>query len=184
MEYWVVINDTQEGPMSLDELLSQDLTPGTLVWHAGLESWIPAAELEELKGKFDSQSTEEPDSEEVVSDAGGEDSVETNASSEIPEIPVIPEAGYQEPRIEPEQPQQPCPPTNLVWAILATVLCCIPLGIPAVIFASQVKTKYTAGDYAGAKKASERAAWFTILSIVIGLIYQPFYGLISMLTVL
>ena len=80
-----------------------------------------------------------------------------------------------------EKPLRPCPPSYLVWAVLVVVLCCAPLGIPAIIYSSQVKTKYNKGDYSGARKASERAALWVILAFVGGLIYQPFSGLLSLL---
>ena len=36
-------------------------------------------------------------------------------------------------------------PNYLVFAILTTVLCCLPTGIPAIIYASQVNTKLQLG---------------------------------------
>lgn len=48
-------------------------------------------------------------------------------------------------------------PNYLVFAILTTVLCCLPTGIPAIIYASQVKTKLQLGDVAGAQAASNNA---------------------------
>jgi len=65
----------------------------------------------------------------------------------------------------------PKPDNHLVWAILSTVLCCLPLGIPSIIFASQVDSKWAAGDYAGARESSEKAKKFAILSagVVVGL---------------
>jgi hypothetical protein len=48
-------------------------------------------------------------------------------------------------------------PNYLVQAILATVFCCLPFGIVAIIFAAQVNGKLAAGDYAGAVDASKKA---------------------------
>ncbi|MGH9041808.1 MAG: CD225/dispanin family protein [Acidimicrobiia bacterium] len=58
----------------------------------------------------------------------------------------------------------PKPDNNLVWAILSTVLCCLPLGIASIVFASQVDGKWAAGDFAGAREASDKARKFAILS--------------------
>jgi hypothetical protein len=44
----------------------------------------------------------------------------------------------------------PKPKNNLVPAILVTLFCCLPFGIASIVFASQVDSKYAAGDYAGA----------------------------------
>jgi hypothetical protein len=51
-----------------------------------------------------------------------------------------------------------------VWAILSTVLCCLPLGIASIVFAAQVDSKWSAGDYAGARESSQKAKMFAIIS--------------------
>ena len=75
-----------------------------------------------------------------------------------------------------EQPtyQQSAPPSSppknwLVESILVTIFCCIPFGIAGIVFASQVNTKWAAGDYDGAEKSSKDAARWTKLGFWIGL---------------
>jgi hypothetical protein len=63
-------------------------------------------------------------------------------------------------------PQIP-PPNYLVWAILTTIFCCLPFGIVSIVFAAQVNTKWQAGDFDGAMKASKNAktwAWVSFLA--------------------
>ena len=60
------------------------------------------------------------------------------------------------------------PPNYLVWAILTTIFCCLPLGVASIVFAAQVNGKYAAGDHAGAKNSSDKAKLFAILSTAIG----------------
>ena len=67
-----------------------------------------------------------------------------------------------------------CPPSNLVWSILATVLCCQITGIIAIVFAAQVSSKYNDGDYKTAKKYSEWSAWLVIASIVLFILWSSF----------
>ena len=55
-----------------------------------------------------------------------------------------------------------CPDTNLVWAILCTVLCCLPLGIVAIIKASSVEKLWAQGRYDEAQKAANDAKKFSI----------------------
>jgi interferon-induced transmembrane protein len=55
---------------------------------------------------------------------------------------------------------------NLVIAIIS-VICCLPLGIPAIIFATQVNTKVAAGDIAGAQESAAKAKKFAIIGIVV-----------------
>ena len=70
--------------------------------------------------------------------------------------------GYGQPAYG--QPSGPPPANNLVWAILSTVLCCLPLGIASIVFAAQVNGKYAAGDLAGAQESSRKAKQFAIWS--------------------
>lgn len=59
------------------------------------------------------------------------------------------------------------PPENyLVWAILTTVLCCLPLGVASIVFSTQVNSKWALGDVAGAQDASEKAKKFAIWSAI------------------
>lgn len=77
----------------------------------------------------------------------------------------------QEPKEIPEGAE--VPPAYLVWAILSTVLCCIPLGIPAIIFSAQTRSAIKKGDLEKARKMSDRTQWCIILAIVLGLISMP-----------
>ena len=63
------------------------------------------------------------------------------------------------------------PPNHLVWAILSTLFCCLPLGIAAIVFAAQVNSKYNVGDYAGAQDSSRKARNFSLWSTIIGVVW-------------
>ena len=84
---------------------------------------------------------------------------------------------------------QPAKPDNyLVISIVATVLglcSCIGLilGIIAIVFATQVDSKYSMGDYDGAQKASNNAKilayislGFAALGIIINVVYMIVVG--------
>ena len=60
-------------------------------------------------------------------------------------------------------------PNYLVQSILTTLLCCLPFGIVAIIFAAQVNGKLAGGDYAGAVQASKQAKMWCWISFGIGL---------------
>lgn len=62
-------------------------------------------------------------------------------------------------------------PNYLVFSILATVLCCLPTGIAAIVYASQVNTKVQAGDIAGALQASKNAKLWCWISFGAGLVF-------------
>ncbi len=60
-------------------------------------------------------------------------------------------------------PQMPRPDNNLVWGILCTVLCCLPLGIVSIVYASKVDGCYAAGRYDEAvQNAKEALKWAKI----------------------
>lgn len=61
-------------------------------------------------------------------------------------------------------------PNYLVWAILVTLLCFLPTGIVAIVYASQVGSKLAMGDVAGARDSSNKAKMWTIVSAVIGVV--------------
>ena len=57
----------------------------------------------------------------------------------------------------------------LAQAILVTLFCCIPFGIPAIVYAAQVNSRYALGDYAGAMEKSKKAKFWCWLSFWVGL---------------
>ncbi len=77
---------------------------------------------------------------------------------------------------------EPMPPTYLVWSVIMTVLCCMIPGIVAIIFSSQVSTKYFSGDVEGAKRASRNAEIWIIVSFVLGVLSATLYLPIMMVS--
>ncbi len=74
------------------------------------------------------------------------------------------------------------PPTYMVWSVLALVLCCFPPAIVAIIYSAQVSSKFYAKDYEGARKCSERAQIWIIVSIVLGIISMALYLPLTLLS--
>src|SRR6202163_3571434 len=72
----------------------------------------------------------------------------------------------------------------LVFAILATVFCCLPTGIPAIVFAAQVNAKLQGGDVAGAQAASKNAKMWCLISVGLGLGFIALYTILIMVGVL
>ena len=78
--------------------------------------------------------------------------------------------GYAQPRIE----------TWLWQSIAVTVLCCMPLGVVAIVFAAQAQGAVNAGNYAEARRKADTARNFTIAAFVAGLLAIPFFLLGTM----
>ena len=87
-----------------------------------------------------------------------------------PVAPPAPPAAYGQPPV-----QGPVVESYLIPSILVTVLCCLPFGIPAIIFAAQVQEKLQRGDIAGAQQSSKNAKTWCIVAVVapfvVGVLY-------------
>jgi len=67
------------------------------------------------------------------------------------------------------------PDNNLVWAILSTVLCCLPLGVVAIIKSTKVRELWHQGDKEGALKAAADAKKYAIWGAVIAGVFFILY---------
>ncbi|MCF7750646.1 CD225/dispanin family protein [Bacillus subtilis subsp. subtilis] len=71
-------------------------------------------------------------------------------------------------------------PNHLVWAILATLFCCLPGGIVSIVYAAQVNGKIAAGDLAGARDSSDKAKKWAMWSAIAGVIVAVLYIVLVM----
>ena len=82
----------------------------------------------------------------------------------------------QPPFQQPNNQQMPPQPDNyLVWAILVTVLCCLPFGVASIIYSVKVGSLYAQGDYNGAVDASQKAKKFAMIGGIGGLVFIIVY---------
>lgn len=71
------------------------------------------------------------------------------------------------------------PPKNwLVESILVTLLCCLPLGIVGIVFATKVESLWTTGQRDAAIKASQDAAKWVKIGFFCGIAGYILYGLL------
>lgn len=75
------------------------------------------------------------------------------------------------------------PENYLAWAILATLCCCLPAGIPAIVYAAQVDGKWAAGDHAGAQQSSENAKLWSLISLGLGVVSGLIYAGLNVMAV-
>ncbi len=58
-----------------------------------------------------------------------------------------------------------------LWqSIVVTILCCLPLGVVGIIFASQANTEIGLRNWAAAQEKAKQAKTFTIIGFVLGLV--------------
>ena len=141
MKYYMHIGGQQVGPYEENELPSHGLTASTMVWREGMPDWVAASQVPELSHLL-------PPSQQPPS--------------------YQPQPGYG-----PQQPygaRPPMPDTYMVWAILVTLLCCLPFGIVSIVKASQVSSLYNQGRYQEAVAASEAAKKWAIWSAIVGVV--------------
>lgn len=74
-----------------------------------------------------------------------------------------------------------CPETNLVWAILCTCLCCLPLGIVAILKATSVEKLWGQERYEEAKRASEDAKKYSMWGAIISAIGITLYFIVAII---
>lgn len=91
-----------------------------------------------------------------------------------PQQPQYPQYGYPPAYGQPPWYGYPPPPPEnyLVWGILTTILCCLPLGIVSIVKANQVNTLWAQGLYPEAKESAEQAKkWAMWSAITLGIFF-------------
>ena len=63
----------------------------------------------------------------------------------------------------------------LVPAIFATMCCCLPFGIVAIVYAAQVNARLAGGDVQGAHLAAQNAKMWFWIAFGLGLVPQLLY---------
>ena len=111
--------------------------------------------------------------------AGGTYQSTPGYAAQQPGIPVPP-AGATFNQAGGSTPPQTRPDSWLVWSILSTILCCLPLGIVAIIYATKVDKLWDMHDYAGAVKAAQQAKTFTLIGAGVGLLGGIIYFILIM----
>ncbi|SDZ88665.1 protein of unknown function [Arachidicoccus rhizosphaerae] len=153
-KYYYTNGITTFGPFTLEELIKENISRETKVWFQELPEWQPAGTVAELSILF--KDTPPP---------------YTYSASPRPaaEQPPLQQG------VPPAQGQTP-PKTWLVESILVTLICCLPFGIAGIVNAAKVESRFYAGDYDGAFKASEEAKKWTNIGFWLGIVSGIIYG--------
>ena len=166
-QYYLIINGEKSGPFTIDQLATQHITPETPVWTEGMSDWMPAQQVAELSSLIAAPQMPEP---EVAQHA---------AAPQAPAYNAAPSYGNPQPQAANGQVM---PPNYLVWSILVTLLCCLPGGIVAIVYSTQVSSRFLQGDYEGANASSHNARKWAIISAVAGAVVGIIYAIIIAIT--
>lgn len=156
--YYLNARNEQQGPVPGEQLPSCGVNLNTKVWKQGMSQWKPVSEIPELVSLFEQQNGAVPP-------------------------PPPPSFGYTPQNQKPPMGLQK-PDNLLVWSILATVLCCLPLGIVAIIYSNKVDPLWNEGKYEESVKAAASAKMYCLIALglgVVGGIIGFFIGFLSAL---
>lgn len=152
MQWYYSKNGTQLGPVEMSELraklASGEVTAADLVWREGMSDWSAAARVAELSATVPPL---------VAPPLGGV----THSPYSPPQSQPAP--AYPQTQIY----QGPDIPTNLWQSIVVTLLCCLPFGIVAIVYAAKVDGLKARGDTAGAMSAAANSRTWCNVSVLI-----------------
>ena len=169
MQWYYSKNGTQLGPVEESELRAKlgsgEISAADLVWKDGMPDWLAASRVAELNVAVPPP---------TASSLGGmtQSPYSPPQSQPVQTFPQTPI--YQGPNI----------PTNLWQSIVVTLLCCLPFGIVAIVYAAKVDGLKARGDIAGAMSAAASSrtwcnvsvlVWvgFLVLSLAMGFLAGP-----------
>src|SRR5690606_30540461 len=98
-----------------------------------------------------------------------------------PGPPGPPPGGYGPPHGG--QPMGQRPEVGLAGVIFS-LLCCWPLGIPALVFQMKIDNLWSQGDYHGAQEAADKAKKFRNLAFILGITAQVLNLIVTLILVL
>ncbi|MDD2476849.1 MAG: CD225/dispanin family protein [Dysgonamonadaceae bacterium] len=151
-KYFYTDGTNKFGPFSLIELGEKNINGQTLIWFHGLSEWSPACNFPELYDVFVSSPP-----------------------------PITFQSSVSNSQLDNINYLQP-PKTWLVESILATLFCCLPLGIVGIVNATKVESRFYVKDYDGALQASADAAKWAKLSFGIGIAVGVIYFIVALIT--
>lgn len=147
--YYIDAAGKQYGPFAAAELANLGVTPTTYVWCAGMANWAFAKDVPEVASYLNA-----------------------------PQAPVNPQPAPQyapgQTYSDPSAYEQ-MPTTYLGWAIAATLLCCLPLGVVSIVYATQVSSKWNMGDKEGARNSSKQARTWLLASVISAAVFYFLY---------
>jgi len=156
MSWYYIQSGNQCGPVADEELAgkvrSGELRSTDLIWQEGMTDWMPVSQVPQFSGLGVSVSAP----------------LTTNPTFAQPAPPAVNPMSYQK-------------IPNYLWqSIAVTVLCCVPFGIVAIVFAAKVDGLVARGDLAGAQAASKSAKTWVNVSVgawvVIFVIYMALFA--------
>ena len=153
--YIVIGGDGKEyGPKASvevrDWIAEGRLNPQSQIKEQGDDEWKVLGSLQEFAADF----------------TGGNASMPQAGVNPPPLIHQPAHTGYTQPYAQGAMPNIP---NYLVQSILVTLCCCMPFGIPAIVYASKVEGLVRMGNIVGAQEASAKAKMWCWIGFGVGI---------------
>lgn len=160
MHWYYSKSGTQQGPVTeavlREKISSGEIGQADLIWRDGMSDWMPVSKVPEMAGFLG------------VSPGPVLDSAPVR-----PAFPVEPSeqaSPYSQVTAPAPYSGNPDVPSYLWQSIVVTLLCCLPFGIPAIVYAARVDSLKRLGDFQGAANASNTARQWCLAALISGLI--------------
>ena len=203
MKYYAFIDGEQQGPFDLDQLKEIGLRPTIYVWCKGMDDWQQALEVPEvcrlfrqhIAGLMHPSQTQEI-APAVVAPAPEAPSQQTPSPEDpqekaLEDVPLKFRGDVRKSGTTPGPPIDTTPDINqppqfsLTLAILSMLLCFIPTGIAAVIFAYKAQRSWqlSAGEQGenqqqlrrNAHEYARQSKMWTGITVSLGLLFLGFF---------
>jgi hypothetical protein len=169
--YYYIENGEQKGPVTLEELMGF-MKHDTMIWRPGMSDWKPASEVEELASQLGSIQPPEV----ATAYNQGNNNYQSNANYNYNNTNNYNNANNY------NNNNNGKPNNYLVWAILVTMLCCMPFGVVGLLKSLKVDRLWKEGDVAGAQRESESCKNFLIWGSIIGFIVDVLYFVLNIVS--
>lgn len=163
MNYYMMTADGRRiGPVPAEELLNHGLSHETIVWRQDFNAWIPASQVPELMNLLNSVPPCPPEP------PASHKSYQQQAPNPFSNSPYSQNNSFNSHGFN--QPQNQSfgmngkPDNYMVWAILSTILCCVPFGIVSIVYAGKVNGLWDQGQYVQAKDAADKAKMWAMIA--------------------
>ncbi|MEC5126931.1 CD225/dispanin family protein [Verrucomicrobiales bacterium BCK34] len=169
MEWYYASNGQQQGPVSQEQLMELfqkgEVKTSDLVWNETMTDWVPFGNVPSLSQAGAATGGAAPASAAPAQSPAPSSAAPRSAPAVASTMPAT--GGENIP--------------NYLWqSIVCMVLCCLPLAIPALIFATKVKPAIEMGKLDEARDASKKAKMWCWIAFGVGLVVQVLYlGLVA-----
>ncbi|MBQ8656027.1 MAG: DUF4339 domain-containing protein [Prevotella sp.] len=161
MNYYIVENNQQSGPFTVEQLRTKGITKETYVWAEGMSNWQPAGNVSELQLLFQPAPQPQPQPQPYVQPAPQPQSYAQPQQQSYESKATASSSNAQQstPAIMPKDYKK-----ESIMLIVASMICCncfgtiwLILGILAMVEGNKVSSMHALGNYQLAQLASEKA---------------------------